>query len=142
LGRLSIIGSLVKKQPVPTNLAADQKISYWNGKEVYIGLTSSADCILGAELSMKQDIENLQEAYGVFKSEALDCQVNYSPKSVNLDGWKASNQSWKNLFPNITIVLCFLHAFIKIREVGKSLKDKFYEIGDKIWEVYRKETAV
>lgn len=91
---------------------------------------------------MKEDTENLQEAYGVFKSEALDCQVDYCPKSVNLDGWKATNQSWKNLFPSITIVLCFLHAFIKIRDVGKSLKEKFHEIGDKIWEVYRKETVL
>ena len=142
LGRLSIVGSLVKKQPIPTNLAADEKISHWNGQEIYIGLTSSQDCVLGAELSMKEDTENLQEAYWVFKSEALDCQVDYCPESVNLDGWKATNQSWKNLFPSITIVLCFLHAFIKIRDVGKSLKEKFYEIGDKIWEVYRKETTL
>jgi hypothetical protein len=140
LGRLSIVGSLVKKQPIPTHLAADEKISHWNGKEVYIGLTSSVDCVLGAELSMKEDTENLQEAYGVFKSEALNCQVDYCPKSINLDGWKATNQSWKTLFPNITIVLCFLHAFLKIRDVGKSLKEKFYEIGDKIWELYRQKT--
>jgi len=56
--------------------------------------------------------------------------------------WKATNQSWKNLFLNITIVLCFLHAFLKVRDVGKSLKEKFHEIGDKIWSVYRKETAL
>ena len=147
LGRLSIVGSLVKRHLVPTHLAADEKISYWNGGEVYIGLTSSADCVLGAELSMNRvaepfDTENLQEAYGVFKSEALDCQADYSPKSVNLDGWRATNQSWKNLFPTITIIVCFLHAFLKVREVAKSLKEKFYEIGDKIWEVYRKENAI
>ena len=69
---------MVKRHLVSTHLAADEKISYWNGGEVYIGLTSSADCVLGAELSMNRvaepfDTENLQEAYGVFKSEALDC---------------------------------------------------------------------
>jgi hypothetical protein len=142
LGRFSIVGSVVKRQPVPSNLAADEKISHWNGQKIYIGLTSSSDCVLGAEVSMKEDTENLQEAYGVFKSEALVCQPDYCPESVNLDGWKATNQSWRNLFPTITIVLCFLHAFIKIRDIGKSLKEKFYEIADKIWEVYRKETAL
>jgi hypothetical protein len=81
LGRLSIVGSMVKTQPIPIHLAADEKVSYWNGQKVYIGLTSGQECVLGAELSMKSDTENLQEAYGVFKSEALDCQVDYSPES-------------------------------------------------------------
>ena len=98
LGRLSIVGNLVKTQPVPTHLAADEKITYWNGGEVYIGLTSRADCVLGAALSMKEDTENLQEAYGVFKSEALDCQVDYSPESVNLDGrFAAAMESNKSI---------------------------------------------
>jgi hypothetical protein len=93
-------------------------------------------------LSLSEDTAGLQEAYEVFKTEALDCQQDYCPESVNLDGWKATNQAWKNLFPTITIVLCFLHAFLKIRDVGKSLKERFHEIGDKIWEVYRTKTAI
>ena len=140
LGRMSIVGSLVKKEGIPVHLAADEKISFHNGKEVYIGLTSSQDCILGAELSLREDTIGLQEAYDVFKVEALNRQENYSPISVNLDGWKATNQAWRNLFPTITIVLCFLHAFLKIRDVGKSLKEKFYEIGDQIWAVYREKS--
>jgi hypothetical protein len=140
LGRMSIVGSLVKKSEVPVHVASDEKISFHNGKEVYIGLTSSRDCILGAELSLSEDTAGLQEAYEVFKTEALDCKQDYCPVSVNLDGWKATNQAWRNLFPTITIVLCFLHAFLKIRDVGKSLKEKFHEIGDQIWTVYREKT--
>lgn len=59
---------------------------------------------------------------------------------MNLDGWKATNQAWTNLFPQITIVLCFLHAFLKIRDVGKGLKEDFYQIGNKIWQAYRQQT--
>jgi hypothetical protein len=140
LGRISITGSLVKTGQVPQHLAADEKITYWNGKEAYIGLTSSQECVLGAELSMKEDTESLQDAYGVFKSESIVCQPDYQPISVNLDGWKATNESWKTLFPSITIVLCFLHAFIKIRNVGKSMKEKFYEVGYEIWSVYRQKS--
>ena len=47
LGRMSIVGSLVKKKEIPVHLAWDEKISFHNGKEVYIGLNSSQDCILG-----------------------------------------------------------------------------------------------
>lgn len=145
-----MLGSLVKKGNVPTHLASDEKMSsggvpLHNGKEVYIGLTSSQDgsplrLYLGAELSLTEDTVGLQESYQVFKTEAVNCEQNYCPLSVNLDGWKATNQAWKNLFPTITIVLCFLHAFLEIRDVGKSLKEKFYEIGGQIWAVYREKT--
>lgn len=121
---------------MPVHLASDEKIRFHNGKEVYIGLTSSQDCVLGAELPLTENTIGLQEAYKVFKTKALDYQQNYCPLSVNLDGWKATNQAWRNLFPTITIILCFLHAYLKIRGVGKSLKEKFYEIGDQIWTVY------
>jgi hypothetical protein len=140
LGRISLVGSLVKKGSPPTDLAADEKITHWNGQEAYIALTSGKDCVLGAELSMSEDSQGLLGAYGVFKSEAQDCTPGYSPQSVNLDGWKATNHAWKALFPDITVILCFLHAFLKIRDMGKSLKEAFYEIGGKVWEAYRKQT--
>jgi hypothetical protein len=107
---------------------------------VFIGLTSSRDCLWGSALSLTEDTAGLEEAYGVFKTEALDCQADYCPESVNLDGRKATNQAWKNLFPSITIILCFLHTFLKIREVEKSIKQKFYEIGGQTWMVYREKT--
>ena len=54
IGRISIVGSLHKVGNIPEHLASDEKISYWNGKEVYIGMTGSKDCLLGAELSMSE----------------------------------------------------------------------------------------
>lgn len=60
---------------------------------------------------------------------------------MNLDGWKATNQAWTNLFPHITIILCFLHAFLKIRDGGKGLKEEFYQIGNQIWQAYGQPTA-
>lgn len=140
LGRLSIVGSLVKKGGVPLNLAADEKVTRWNGQEAYIGLTSSQDCLLGSELSLNEDGVHLQQVYGVFKAEALDVSPTYQPQSVNLDGWKATNQAWRTLFEGITIVLCFLHAYLKIRDVGKSLKEHFPEVGNKIWQAYHQPT--
>jgi hypothetical protein len=139
LGRMSLVGSVVHAQPVPLHLAADEKITFFHGQEVYIALTAGADCVLGAELSLAEDSQGLQAAYGVFKEEARQTQPDYSPVSVNLDGWKATNLAWKTLFANCSLVLCFLHAFLKIRDMGKSMKGGFEQVSAKIWELYRQE---
>ena len=128
LGRMSIVGTVCKDE-IPTHLAADEKITFINGKECYGTLTAGKNCVLGANISLSEDTEGLQEAYQSFKSECLDCKPDYQPKSVNLDGWKATNATWKNLFPNVMLILCFLHSFIKIREIAKKLKEKYYELG-------------
>lgn len=140
LGRGSLVGSLCKKGNLPVHLAADEKISRWNGSECYIAMTSSKDCMLGAEISMSEDTVGLEAAYGVFKAEAQACEPTYSPESVNLDGWKATNAAWGNLFPQITLILCFLHSFLKIRDISKHLKEQFKDICTQVWDVYRKET--
>lgn len=140
LGRISLVGSLCKKQGLPAHLAADEKITFWNGKEVYIALTAGRECVLGAELSMSEDIQGLQSAYGVFKQEATTYQKEYTPLSVNLDGWQASNAAWRKLFPTIVIILCFLHAFLKIRDIGKVMKEQFQQVSSKVWDCYREKT--
>lgn len=140
LGRGSLVGSLCKSKDVPEHLAADEKISFLNGQEIYIGLTASNECVLGAELSLKEDAEGLEEAYGVFKEEAENCMPGYNPQSINLDGWKATNAAWKKLFPAIILILCYLHGFLKVRDIAKGLKDKYHSICDEIWNVYRQES--
>lgn len=141
LSRLSLLGSCCKVE-MPIHLAADEKITFINGCEAYIALTSAKDCVLGAGFSLSENTAGLQEAYGEFKTEALDVCAGYAPKSVNLDGWKPTNLAWKGLFEHITIVLCFLHAFLKVRQVGKNLKDKFYDLGNLLWSAYRQVSAI
>lgn len=140
LGRASLVGSLCKTNEIPKHLAADEKITFLNGQETYIALTASNECVLGAELSMKEDTVGLEEAYGVFKAEAEVCMPEYSPKSVNLDGWKATNAAWGNLFPQITLILCYLHAFLKVRDIAKGMKDQYHSICDEIWNVYHQDS--
>ena len=55
---------------------------------------------------------------------------------MNTDGWPATGSAWKSLFPNITILLCFLHAFLKIRSRCKRLGDTYEEIKDQVWDIY------
>jgi hypothetical protein len=59
---------------------------------------------------------DLEKAYGVF-ARAQAVEADYAPETVNTDGWPATQNAWKSLFHQITVILCCLHAFIKIRPV-------------------------
>ena len=137
LGRNSIVGTTVKDpDKLPEDLLADEKHTRLNGEKAYIATTVGADCVLGASMSLQADETNLKEAYGHFKTEAQNLSAHYKPKTVNIDGWKATWLAWQSLFSSITIIVCFLHAFIKIRTRCKRMKECFAEICKQVWDVY------
>jgi hypothetical protein len=41
----------------------------------------------------------LRQAYGVFADEAKAVDPDYAPERVNTDGWSATQEAWKALFP-------------------------------------------
>jgi len=41
----------------------------------------------------------------------------------------------------IVIIECFLHAYIKIRERGRYLKEVFNQLSQRVWDVYRAADA-
>jgi hypothetical protein len=139
LGTYSIVGTTVKcEELLPEDLLADEEHITIKGKKSYIGTTVAQGCILGAEVSKGCGDEDLKEAYGVFKEEAQDVKSDYSPVTVNTDGWSATKNAWKSLFPKIVIIQCFLHAYIKIRDRAlKKMQDVFQEIGQKVWDCYK-----
>ena len=142
LGRNSIVGTTVKSpDKLPKDLLADEKHTTIKGEKVYIATTVGKECILGAAVAQKADTGELSKAYLVFKEEALDVDPNYQPKTVNVDGWQATSQAWSKLFPGIAIILCFLHAFLKIRDrAKKKFAEVFTKISDKVWEAYKAPT--
>lgn len=137
-GRNSIVGTTVKDpECLPKDLTGDEKHTRLNGEKVYIATTAGGDCILGASVAASAGTEDLTKAYGVFQSEALDVDPEYSPDTVNIDGWEPTRQAWKNLFPLVTVILCFLHAFLSIKRCcTKKARELLNEIGDKVWNVY------
>ena len=136
LGRNSLVGTTVKNPAaLPENLLADEKHARFNGQKVYIATTVANDCVLGVSVSLSADAEGLTEAYGHFKAEAQDLSPDYVPKTVNTDGWTATQLAWQALFPLVTLILCFLHAFIKIRNRCKRMSD-YAEIKRRVWEAY------
>ncbi len=136
-GCYNLVQTVVKDpEKLPKHLLADEKITWLNSEEVVVATTVGDDCVLGASVALGIDTPHLTEAYQHFKDEALQLNPEYQPKTVNTDGWEATQKAWRSLFPLIIILECFLHAFIKIRERGKHLKDTFRELSQKVWEVY------
>ena len=80
------------------------------------------------------------KAYGVFKDEAQCVKPDYSPKTVNTDGWIATKNAWKTIFPYVFLIACFLHIYIKIRDRSKKkFKDIYDQVVTKLWNCYEAE---
>jgi len=136
-GRYNLVQTTVKDpEKLPRHLLADEKVTWLNGEEVVIATTVGDDCVLGASVALGIDTPNLTKAYQHFKDEAQQLDPEYQPETVNTDGWEATQKAWRSLFSLIIILECFLHAFIKIRERGKHLKETFRQLSQKVWEVY------
>lgn len=133
LGRNSLVGTTVQtSENLPEHLAADEHHVHWSGEKGYLAMTAAKGCVLGISLTDEADEAHLKEAYGVFATEAQGVVADYEPKSVNTDGWWATQNAFLALFPKIAIVLCFLHGFLKVRD--RCYKE--VELHKRIWEVF------
>ncbi len=142
LGRFNIVGTTVKDPDyLPQDLLADEKHTRRQGEKQYIAMTVAKECILGAELTESASEAGLTNAYGVFAHEAKSLKSVYAPDTVNTDGWVATQKAWLHWFPTVTVILCFLHAFIKIRDrATKELTDAFAQAARQVWEAYKAPT--
>ncbi|HEY5747443.1 MAG TPA: hypothetical protein VIU12_15295 [Chryseolinea sp.] len=138
LGRFSLVGTTVKNpEQLPQDLVADEKHSWLKGQRIYIATTAANDCILGASVAPSASQIDLEKAYGVFASEAQAVDADYAPETVNTDGWPATQNAWKALFDQITVILCFLHAWIKIRDrAKKAFGELGQEVQKRVWDAY------
>jgi len=133
LGRNSVVGTTINDPAsLPKHLAADEHHAKWQGEKGYVATTAAQGCLLGVALTDEADVTHLQEAYGVFAEEARELSADYQPQTVNTDGWWATQNAFKALFPQIVVILCYLHGFLKIRD--RCYKD--HELHEKIWNVY------
>ena len=145
LGRFSLVGTTVQAaQRLPRHLAADEKhTTLVDGKsrKVYLATTAGGGCCLGMALAESADADELTRAYGVFRDEAHHLDPGYRPETVNTDGWPATQAAWRAVFQGVTLILCFLHAFLKIRERAAHLKETFNVLRERVWESYRAPDA-
>jgi len=141
LGRPSIVGSTVKsKDKLPKHIVADEKHTRLRGDKVYVATTVANRCILGASVVSSPSADALEAGYGDFAAEAREVDPTYSPETVCADGWEATWNAWWRLFPTITVLLCFLHSAIKIRDCRSGDHALRFETLTKVWEAFRAET--
>lgn len=142
LGSFNLVSTtLLKSSNLPQDLLADEHHIRQEDNKAYVATTVGKSCLLGVEVCAKADETQLATAYGVFKTEAQCLKFDYSPVSINTDGWKATQNAWKQLFGEITIIECFLHAFLKIRQRATSkLESIFKQVSNKVWKLYRAPT--
>jgi hypothetical protein len=138
LGRNSVVGTTVRRpERLPQHLAADEHHADWSGQKGYLATTAAEGCLLGVALTPAADEEHLKTAYGDFAAEAKDVDPGYAPRTVNTDGWFATQNAFQGLFATIQVILCFLHGFLKIRDrCGKN-----FDLHSRVWDVYRAATA-
>ena len=140
LGRNSLAGTTVRKGSLPQDLLADEHHQKRDGEKTYIASTVGNGCWLGAEIAESAGTDDLTQAYRVFQTEALNIEPGYKPDTVNTDGWGPTQAAWSALFPLVTILECFLHAWLSIRTRGKK-HDLFDEVSRRVWEAYRSVTV-
>jgi hypothetical protein len=136
LGRNSIVGTTVRRAPLPEHLLADEHHQPRDGVKNYLATTVGAGCCLGAALAPTAGADDLEAAYGVFKAEARNVRADYRPATVNTDGWAATRQAWQALFPLVVILRCFSHGWLNIRARAKLLGDVFRAVSEKVWHAY------
>lgn len=136
LGRNSVAGTTLRKAGPPGHLLADEHHTRRDGRKNYVAVTVGGGCCLGAALAESAGEQDLTAAYGVFRGEAREVEPGYSPRTVNADGWAATQAAWSALFPLVVVIRCFLHGWLAIRCRGK-LKEGFRELSRKVWDAYR-----
>lgn len=141
LGRPSLLGTTIKdKEKLPEDVVADEKHTRQCGERVYVATTAGGGCLLGAAVTTAASTEALQKGYGEFAAEARALSPEYEPRSVCTDGWPATQQAWRQLFPRIVVIACFLPAVLKIKDRYRRGKHQLHTLLDKAWRVYAAPT--
>ena len=141
MGRPSIVGSTIKsKDKLPPHIVADEKHTRLKGEKVYVPTTVADGCILGASVVSSPSANDLEAGYGDFAAEARELEPSYSPETVCADGWEATWNAWWRLFPAITVLLCYLHSAIKIRDCRSGDHALRFETLTRVWEAFRAKT--
>ena len=135
LGRNSVAGTTARRAKLPPHLLADEHHQTRDGSKNYVATTVGEGCCLGAALAPSAGADDLQAAYRVFRDEAQDVQPGYQPETVSVDGWAATSQAWRTLFPLAALLRCFLHGWLNIRSRGK-LSEAFAALSKKVWRAY------
>jgi hypothetical protein len=136
LGRNSLVGTTARRAALPADLVADEHHQSRDGQKVFVATVVAEGCCLGASVVDTCDEAGLAAGYGTFRQEARDVEPEYSPQTVNTDGWKATQLALAGLFPTALLLRCFLHGWLSIRD-GCKKHPLFAALSERVWHAYR-----
>ena len=133
-GRPSLLGTTVQDpHKVPRDLVADEKLTWVAKQQVSVPTTGGGGWFVGVSVVEAAETVTLEQGYGEFAKEVKALAPNDQARSVCTDGWEATRQAWRGLFPTITLVLCFLHAILQRK---KHCAGQWrHQVLDKAWQV-------
>lgn len=138
-GRPNLVGTTVKHQAqMPQDVVADEKVTWLDGEEVVVPTTVGGSCVLGISVAREATTESLKATYGEFVAETHAVFADYQVRSVCTDGFHATREAWRQLFPHLTVVLCFLHSILKLTERCRGALRR--QVLDRAWHVYQAAT--
>jgi hypothetical protein len=138
-GRPSLVGTTVKEpQQLPRDLVADEKLTRVARQQVSVPTTVGGGCFLGVSVVEAADTETLARGYSELAKDAKGLVPEYQARSVCTDGWEATRQAWRRLFPQITLVRCFLHSILKMKKHGAG--QLRHQGLDRAWQVSQAAT--
>ena len=124
---------------MPRDLVADEQLTRVAKQQVSVPTTVGGGCFLGVSVVEAADTVTVERGDGACAKEAKALAPDYQARSVCTDGWEATRQAWRGLFPKITLVRCFLHAILKMKKHGAG--QLRHQVLDKAWQVYQAATT-
>lgn len=141
VGRFHLVGTTVKTQAaLPRHLIVDEKHTRWYGEKNYIATVVSGGCFLGASIEESASAEALTKGYQAFAQELKQTAPTFQPTTATTDGWEATSAAMRALFGGITVVLCFLHSWLSIRDRCRRDHRQRKELGERVWDAYKAAT--
>jgi hypothetical protein len=139
-GRPSLVGTTVKEpQTLPRDLVADEQLTRVARQQVDVPTTVGGGCFLGVRVVEAAETETVERGYGACAKAAKGLMPAYHARSVCPDGWEATRQAWRQLFPTTTLGLCCLHAILKRKKhCAGPLR---HQVLERAWQVYQAATT-
>ena len=138
-GRPSLVGTTVKDpHQVPRALVADEQLTQVAKQQVSVPTIGGGGCFWGVSVVEAADTGTLERGSGECAQEAQALDPTDHARAVCTEGGEATRQAWRQLFPQITVGRCFLHAILKMQQhCAGPLR---HQILDTAWQVSQAAT--
>jgi hypothetical protein len=135
-GRPALLGTTVKDLgQLPGDLGADEQLTWVARPQVYVPTPVGGGCFLGVSVVEAADTVTLERGYGELAQAVQALVPEYQARAVCTAGGEATRQAWRRLFPQITLVLCCLHAVLTSKD--RCPGQLRHQVLDRVWQVYQ-----